>query len=113
MLKRALLPVLLAVACTASAKPADVALSPTDKQAETAAWVAQLLSNSRFHYKPQPLDDALSEKIFDGYMDSLDADRAFFLKGDVDKFMGYRTSFDDALRNRRLQPAFDIFNVYL
>ena len=113
MLKRALLPILLAAACSASAKPADVALSPTDKQAETAAWVAQLLSNSRFHYKPQPLDDALSEKIFDGYMDSLDADRAFFLKGDVDKFMGYRASFDDALRNRQLQPAFDIFNVYL
>jgi carboxyl-terminal processing protease len=113
MLKRALLPLLLAAACGASAKPADIALTPTDKQAETAAWVAQLLSNSRFHYKPEALDDALSEKIFDGYLDSLDADRAFFLESDLEKFRGYRTSFDDALRDRRLQPAFDIFNVYL
>jgi carboxyl-terminal processing protease len=116
MLKRALLPILLSIAAgSASAVPAaaDVALSPTEKQAETAAWVAQLLSNSRFHYKPAPLDDALSVKIFDGYMESLDADRAFFLKGDVDRFFGYRTSFDDALRDRRLQPAFDIFNVYV
>ena len=113
MLKRALLPLLLATAFGVSAAPADVALSPTDKQSETAAWVAQLLSNSRFHYKPEPLDDVLSGKIFDGYMESLDADRAFFLKGDIDKFAGYRTSFDDALRDRRLQPAFDIFNVYV
>jgi carboxyl-terminal processing protease len=116
MLKRALLPLLLAAAAgSAAAKPADadVALAPTDKQAETAAWVAQLLSNSRFHYKPAPLDDALSEKIFDGYLESLDGDRAFFLKSDIDRFTGYRTSFDDALRDRQLRPAFDIFNVYV
>jgi carboxyl-terminal processing protease len=119
MFKHALLPVLLAAtlgvagATAVPAPRADVALAPTDKQAEAAAWVAQLLSNSRFHYKPAPLDDALSAEIFDRYIESLDADRSFFLQGDIDRFAGYRTSFDDALRDRRLQPAFDIFNVYV
>lgn len=117
MLTRALLPLLLLVG-TVVAKPApsveaDVALAPTEQQADTAAWVAQLLSNSRFHYKPMPLDDKLSGQIFDSYLESLDGDRAFFLQGDIDRFSGYRTSFDDALRDRRLQPAFDIFNVYV
>jgi carboxyl-terminal processing protease len=120
MLKRALLPLLL-LAGMAHAEPtptttvakADVTLTPTEKQAEAAAWVAQLLSNSRFHYKPMPLDDLLSENIFDNYLESLDGDRAFFLKSDVDRFAGYRKSFDDALRDRRLQPAFDMFNVYV
>jgi carboxyl-terminal processing protease len=118
MLKHALFPLLLAAAVGAvgakssGTDAADVTLAPTDKQGETAAWVTQLLSNSRFHYKPAPLDDALSAEIFDRYIESLDGDRAFFLQGDLDKFAGYRSSFDDALINRRLQPAFDVFNVY-
>jgi carboxyl-terminal processing protease len=117
MLKHALFPLLLAAAVGAvgaksGSDAADVTLAPTDKQGETAAWVTQLLSNSRFHYKPAPLDDALSAEIFDRYIESLDGDRAFFLQGDLDKFAGYRSSFDDALINRRLQPAFDVFNVY-
>jgi carboxyl-terminal processing protease len=117
MFKHALLPLLLAGAIGAvgakSGASADIALSPTDKQAEAAAWVAQLLSNSRFHYKPAPLDDALSAQIFDRYLESLDGDRSFFLQGDIDRFAGYRSSFDDVLRDRRLQPAYDIFNVYV
>jgi carboxyl-terminal processing protease len=117
MFKHALLPLLLAGAIGAvgakSGASADVALSPTDKQAEAAAWVAQLLSNSRFHYKPAPLDDALSAQIFDRYLESLDGDRSFFLQADIDRFAGYRSSFDDVLRDRRLQPAYDIFNVYV
>src|SRR3546814_3720593 len=30
-----------------------------------------------------------------------------------DLFAAYRTTLDDALRNGELQPAFDIFNVYI
>jgi carboxyl-terminal processing protease len=118
MLKHALLPLVLAGALGAAGLPvaesaADVTLRPTDKQAQTAAWVTQLLSNSRFHYKPAPLDDRLSGEIFDSYLESLDADRAFFLQADIDRFSAWRNSFDDALRDRQLQPAFDIFNLYL
>ena len=113
--KRALLPLLLAssLAFARTAPEATVAPAPNDKQAETAAWVAQLLSNSRFHYQPLPLDDALSEKIYDRYLESLDGDKAFLLASDAAAFAKYRTSFDDALRNRELQPAFDMFNTYV
>lgn len=115
MFQRALLPLLLFAGLVQAEAPAtaDVALAPNGQQAKTAAWVSQLLSNSRFHYKPAPLDDALSSQIFDRYLESLDADRSFFLQGDIDRFAGLRTSFDDALRDQRLQPAFDIFNLYV
>jgi carboxyl-terminal processing protease len=118
MPKHALLPLLLAGALGAAASPLaapakDVVLQPTDKQAQTAAWVTQLLSNSRFHYKPAPLDDRLSGEIFDAFLGTLDADRAFFLQSDIDRFSAWRSSFDDALRDRRLEPAFEIFNLYL
>jgi len=32
---------------------------------------------SRYHYKAMPLDDAMSEKIFDRYFKSLDAEKLF------------------------------------
>ena len=111
--KHAVLPLLLASGLVlARATPETaVAPAPNEKQAETAAWVAQLLSNSRFHYQPLPLDDALSEKIYTRYLESLDSDKAFLLASDVESFSKYRTSFDDALRDRQLQPAFDMFNT--
>ncbi|MBB5209624.1 carboxy terminal-processing peptidase [Chiayiivirga flava] len=113
--KRALLSLLLVggVALARTAPEPAVTPAPTEKQAETAAWVAQLLSNSRFHYQPLPLDDALSEKIYDRYLKSLDGDKAFLLASDVEAFSKYRESFDDALRDRQLQPAFDMFNTYV
>jgi hypothetical protein len=36
------------------------------------------------HYKPVPLDDAMSEKIFDRYFKSLDAEKLFFTQADID-----------------------------
>ncbi len=117
MFQRAILPLLLLAGLAQAEAPAvaavDVALTPNEQQAKTAAWVSKLLSASRFHYNPAPLDDALSSQIFDSYLEALDADRSFFLQGDIDRFAALRTSLDDALRDQRLQPAFDLFNVYV
>ncbi|WP_395793313.1 carboxy terminal-processing peptidase [Aquimonas sp.] len=101
-----------------SAKPeaADsqaVVLEPNSQQSSAARWMAQLVSNSRFHYTPQKLDDKLSSAIFDRYLESLDADRLFFRAEDVAGFESYRTKLDDAILEGKLSPAFDIFNVYL
>ena len=104
MFQRAILPLLLLAGLAQAEAPAvaavDVALAPNEQQAKTAAWVSKLLSASRFHYNPAPLDDALSSQIFDSYLEALDADRSFFLQGDIDRFAGLRTSLDDALRDR-------------
>ena len=96
----------------ASKDTAEV-LAPTTKQAEITALVTQLLSNSRYHYHPAALDDALSERIYDRYLEALDRDRMFLLASDVAGFQPLRTKLDDALRERHIDPAFDMFNVYL
>ncbi len=106
----------LALATGAWAKPKSSetqVLAPTDVQMDVATLVTQLLSNSRYHYHPQPLDDALSERIYDRYLEALDRDRMYLLASDVERFASLRTGFDDALRDRNLQPAFDMFNVYV
>ena len=114
-MKRAIWLVLLFLPLLATAKVEDsgILLSPADNQAYVTGWVRQFLSQARFHYSPKPLDDALSEQIFDAYIESLDGDRLFFLKQDIDRFAPLRTGFDDALNAGNLQPAFDIFNIYV
>ena len=92
-----------AFATAAVAKPGDASsplLKPTPSEAEAAIWATRFLTH--FHYKPMPLDDAMSEKIFDRYLDSLDGDHLFFTQGDIDKFKPARDQLDDAIETRDL-----------
>ena len=107
--------VLLALCTTAFAKPVaetdtPLVLKPTAEQTEAAIWAMRFLS--RFHYKPMPLDDAMSEKIFKRYLDSLDGDHLFFTQTDIDKFSAARDKLDDAIFERDLSAPFAVFNLY-
>ncbi len=110
---------LLPVLALAEAPSTKIAVSPTpvlepgELDAEAAALTVQLLSNSRYHYQPLALDDALSEKIHDSYLDLIDRDKLFLLASDVKAFSAYKHGLDDALRERNLKPAFQLFNLYL
>jgi len=77
---------------------------------EASKWATTFLT--RAHYKKMRLNDDLSSQIFDRYIDSLDPNRVFLLRRDVEAFEAYRDTLDDALLKQNLQPAFDIFNVY-
>ncbi len=90
-----------------------VTLAPTQEEGRAARLVYGLLSDSQFHYRPLPLDDAMSAQIFKRYLDDLDSDKLFFTQADVNRFAPYRTTLDDAIKAEHLQPAFDIFAVYL
>lgn len=84
--------------------------SPSPVHLETALVSAQLLS--RFHYQPVPLDDAMSEKIFERYLKSLDPDRLFLLQSDVTEFEPARTRLDDAILRQDLAIPFALFTRY-
>ncbi len=86
------------------------ALSPVAAQAEAANLSAQLLS--RYAYRPAPIDDALSMRIMDRYLKSLDPDRSIFLQADIDGFAAYATRIDDAIIAGSLDIPFSIFAVY-
>ena len=85
-------------------------LKPLPQQIQAARYVAGMLT--LFHYKPTPLNDAMSEKIFDQYVKSLDAEKFFFTQSDVDQLTELRTKLDDAIVGNNLSPAFSIFNLY-
>ncbi|WP_291184904.1 carboxy terminal-processing peptidase [Dokdonella sp.] len=96
------------------AKPTEGAGAPllkaTPSQTEAAVWATRFLT--RFHYKPTPLDDAMSEQIFKRYLDSLDGDKLFFTQSDIDKFAPYKDKLDDAIYDQDLAAPYAMFNIY-
>ena len=70
-----------------------------------------------YQYTHQPLDTAMSERFFDGYLAMLDPRRENFLQSDIDDLSHYRTNldfFENGSRPRAdLAPAFDIFKRFL
>lgn len=91
----------------AAAKPA---LAPTSDQAQAALWVQRFLS--RLHYQPVDLDDAMSEQIYQRYLEALDGEHWFLLQADVEEFGRYRHQLDDAIFEQDLRPPFKIFARY-
>ena len=85
-------------------------LKPTQQQSQAAHLAAELLI--RHHYKTVPLDDAMSEKIFDHYLKALDSEKIFFVQTDIDQLADYRTALDDAILKEDLSAPFAIFNLY-
>jgi carboxyl-terminal processing protease len=115
-MKQKLLWLFLALATAAQGAALDAGapyapeLKPVQQQAQAARLAAELLA--RYHYKRMQLDDALSEKIFDQYLKSLDPEKLFFVQADVDQLSGDRTRLGNAILNEDLGVPFAIFNLY-
>ncbi|HEX7339355.1 MAG TPA: carboxy terminal-processing peptidase [Rhodanobacteraceae bacterium] len=100
-----------AAASSTFVPPKPIVLKPTAIESEAAQLSARFLT--RFHYDAQPLDNAMSEKIFKAYFKALDGNHMFFTQQDVDKFAPLRTRLDDAIWNRDLSGPYAIFNLYI
>ena len=92
-------------------KASSLPLKATLTQAQAAQLSARFLT--RFHYDAQPLDDAMSAKIFKAYFDSLDSEKVFFTQADMAKFAPLKSQFDDAIWNQDLSGPFSVFNLYI
>jgi len=85
-------------------------LIPEDKYEEETKIIAELLE--RFHYLKQPLNDSLSSVILDNYVNSLDFNKSFFLKSDINSFEPYRYKLDNVIKDGDMTIPFQIFNVF-
>lgn len=95
--------------------PTQAAISPGSMDIEKKHIFASRLIKDyleRRHYRRVPLDDDLSERVLDRFLEVLDPDKLYFLQQDIDKFNEIRFEFDDFLRHGQLEPAFAIFHVY-
>ena len=85
-------------------------LQPKSEHLKEARLVVQILDY--YHYRNTNLNDSLSSVIFDNFINSLDANKNYFLASDIRSFQKYRFSLDEDLKAGNLVPAFYIFNVY-
>ncbi|HIE56262.1 MAG TPA: tail-specific protease, partial [Chromatiaceae bacterium] len=85
-------------------------LKPGKEQRQTALIVNRVLQ--KYHYRKVSLDDELSSRILDKYLESLDPNKSFFTQRDIDGFEKYRYKLDEAIAHGWLDPAYEIFKRF-
>lgn len=85
-------------------------LKPLPEETQAAHLAAELLA--RYHYQAMPVDSALSPKIFDQYLKSLDPEKLFFVQADISQLSSDRTRLGAAILKEDLRAPFAIFNLY-
>ena len=108
---------ILALALVGSARaPASTSIlppgsiAPTEQQRATARKIGRILEEA--HYSRAPIDDKMSEQVYQRYLDFLDGQRSYFLASDINEFAVYRLKFDDMIRTGDIEPAYLIFNRF-
>ncbi|MEZ4935387.1 MAG: carboxy terminal-processing peptidase [Saprospiraceae bacterium] len=69
---------------------------PYDNAQKEAALMESILTEiNYYHYKPLEINDALSEKVYDLFMERLDSGRRWLTQGDVNQLKAWRTQLDN------------------
>jgi carboxyl-terminal processing protease len=86
-------------------------LKPKAVYGKEARVVSYILDNN--HYRKIRLNDSLSSVILDQYLKELDVSKTYFLASDIKNFERYRFALDDLIRNENVNPAYDIYNIFI
>ena len=88
----------------------DEELVPEIRHERIGELVTQFIQKQ--HYNQVSVDDDLSSRVLDGYLEALDGNRSYLLASDIEFFENYRYSLDDMIKSRPLDPVYDMFKVY-
>jgi carboxyl-terminal processing protease len=88
----------------------DETLAPESRHENIGELVTTFIQKS--HYNHIAVNDDLSSKVMDAYINELDRNRVYMLASDVEFFEKYRLELDDIVRNEPLDPVFDMFSIY-
>ena len=115
--RRCLQALILGLSLFAMTTPASTApvvdkdsLMATESQYQVTQLVRQHIDT--YHYRKLPLNDTLSETIYQRYLETLDPNRVFFIAADIEQFNAHRLAIDDYIRHSDLEPMFAIFSVF-
>ena len=85
-------------------------LAPVARHEKIGQLVTEFIQKS--HYRHASVDDALSSKVLDRYIEALDNNRMYLKASDIAAFEKYRYQLDDMVRSEPLNPVFEMFEVY-
>jgi carboxyl-terminal processing protease len=112
----ALLFMLLGTGIQASAARAEVIadttklIVPNAEHGKEALLITRLLLQN--HYRKTPLNDSLSNVIFNNYITNLDNNRMYFVASDIEYFKRYKDYFDNYLLTGNIDVPFQMFRLY-
>jgi len=89
---------------------ADAELRPEARHEKIGQLVTEFIQKS--HYQHAAVDDDLSSKVLDRYIEALDNNRMYFLASDIEAFEQFRFELDEMVRSEPLDPVFQMFEVY-
>jgi len=102
-----LLPAFCALGHAASKPATRPPLCPEPHYADIAQRVAEVLPEE--HLSHDRLDDGIANRAWTNYLASLDYDRVYFLKEDIDRFRQQAALLDDRLEAGNIQFAYDVY----
>jgi len=85
-------------------------LAPVARHEKIGQLVTEFIQKS--HYQHASVDDELSSKVLDRYIEALDNNRMYMQASDIAAFEKYRYKLDDMVRSEPLDPVFEMFKVY-
>jgi len=110
---RAFLVLLLAATvlfpCAGSALADPV--SPTDSDRQVALAVSYFLG--RDHLLKHPIDDEMSQRCLDSFLELLDPMKVYFYQSDVDAFSQRKNDLDDMVKKGDISFGYDVFKIFL
>lgn len=98
-------------ACGLASVQDSLQLKPKSVYGKEARVVSYILDNN--HYRKIRLNDSLSAVILIKYIKELDNSKTYFLASDIKSFDRYKLVIDDLIRNENVNPAYEIYNVFL
>jgi carboxyl-terminal processing protease len=112
---------LLVLACCLLSSGAMLAVSasrcwaeltaPTANDRQVTLVVTSLLR--RQHLSKHALDDEISQRCIESFIDMLDRMKVYFYQSDIDEFMAYRNELDDAAKRGDITFAYTVFSRFL
>lgn len=93
----------------------DISELPELKQEDQHSVVSQRVTTyfTRYHLKNMELNNELSERILDRYLEMLDYNKMILLRSDVEQAAEYKHLFDDMIHSGKLSPAYALFDKAL
>jgi len=94
----------------AAEKADGAAVEPSAQDRRIARLIASLVP--RYHISSTELNDTISQRALDLYVERFDSMKLYFYQSDIDEFKQYSDKIDDMVKEGDLSLAYKVFNRF-
>ena len=96
--------------CSIALAAMGAELAPTDDQEYVERYMARFFP--RQHLTQMAVDNTLSERIWNNFINALDYERIFFVQSDIESFRKDTDTLDEAMKAGDMSFAFRVYEVF-